>query len=246
MGHFKVIKINIALLFAIILLQFISNASSAPKPFHKPKKERMPIAVKEHLKKLMENKIVQRSVRDDEDDIVAETKQVLQKSHDSFHHLEVTIQKLEEKLEIEEMLYDPWDKKDTSAKRLALEFLIRVAKQFQEELLTETGMMAGIQRQRKKCYVKYYMLDEYCATRKDDDKLLLKIERKFYKCQSHCKSTTKVENFYTKDLCVLKCFEKRLDKLAEKLGVPFDEAKVNAAVNKLETLDQSALPFTSI
>ncbi|KRZ49648.1 hypothetical protein T02_8043 [Trichinella nativa] len=244
MGHFKVIKINIALLFAIILLQFISNASSASNPFHKPKK--IPIAVKEHLKKLMESNVIPQSVRDQEDDTVAETKQVLRESHDSFHHLEVTIQKLEEKLEIEKMLYDPWDKKDTSIKRVALEFLIRVAKQLQEELLTESGMMAGIQRQRKKCYVKYYMLDEYCATRKDDNKLLLKIERKFYKCQSHCESTTKVENFYTTDLCVLKCFEKKLDKFAEKLGVPFDEVEVNAAVNKLETLDQSALPFTSI
>ncbi|KRZ69195.1 hypothetical protein T10_9434 [Trichinella papuae] len=101
MEHFKVIKINIALLFAVILLQFISNASLVPKPFHKPKKVRMPTEVKEHLKKLMENRVVQISDHDHEGDIVAETKQVLQKSHESFHHLEVTIHKLEEELEKE-------------------------------------------------------------------------------------------------------------------------------------------------
>ncbi|KRZ10373.1 hypothetical protein T11_8105 [Trichinella zimbabwensis] len=246
MEHFKVIKINIALLFAVILLQFISNASSVPKPFHKPKKERMPTEVKEHLKKLMENQVVQLSDHDREGDIVAETKQVLQKNHNSFHHLEITIHKLEEELEKEKILYDPWDRKDTGARRLALGFFLRVAKQFQEEQLTESGMMAGIRRQRKKCYVKYYMLDEYCASTKEDDKLLMKIERKFYKCKSHCKSAANIENFYTKDLCILKCFEKKLDKFAAKLGVPFDEAKVNAAVNQLEDLDQSVVPFTSI
>ncbi|KRY78032.1 hypothetical protein T4A_3044 [Trichinella pseudospiralis] len=225
MVHFKVMKINITLLFAIILLQFISNAST--ERFRKLKKESMPAAVKEHLKKLMKNSIVQQSDHESEGGIVEETKQVLQKSHDSFYHLEGTIHKLEEKLEKEKKLYDPWDKKDN-------------------ELLNESGMMAGIRQQRKKCFVKYSMLDEYSATTEEDDKILMKIERKFYKCESQCKSNTKMKNFYTKDLCILKCFEKKLDKFAEKLGVPFDEAKVNEGVNKLQDLDKSVVPFTSI
>ncbi|KRX98080.1 hypothetical protein T4E_9400 [Trichinella pseudospiralis] len=244
MVHFKVMKINITLLFAIILLQFISNAST--ERFRKLKKESMPAAVKEHLKKLMKNSIVQRSDHESEGGIVEETKQVLQKSHDSFYHLEETIHKLEEKLEKEKKLYDPWDKKDNSAKRLALVFFVRVAKQYREELLNESGMMAGIRQQRKKCFVKYSMLDEYSATTEEDDKILMKIERKFYKCESQCKSNTKMKTFYTKDLCILKCFEKKLDKFAEKLGVPFDEAKVNEGVNKLQDLDKSVVPFTSI